>query len=158
MGTRDRRAGGSLTKRTVAVSALLSAVIGTAFFLLALAIDALRGLESRANHALEVQVAANHLERLVVDIETAQRGFVITGESRFIKPWYQARTEFTRQAATLEQLASAEIPARAGRRTRSRRPLSRTSGITRSRWWRRHSVTRSPPDGGGDRGGEAPGR
>ncbi len=142
MGTRDRRAGGSLTRRTVAVSALLSAVIGTAFFLLALAIDALRDSESRANHALEVQVAANRLERLVVDIETAQRGFVITGESRFIKPWYQARTEFTRQAATLEQLASAgdSGQGRPGARDHAGREVVH-QGLLGRRSWRRHSAT-----------------
>ena len=89
------------------VSALLSAVIGTAFFLLALAIDALRDSEARANHALEVLVAANRLERLVIDVETTQRGFIITGEPAFLLPWHQARTEFTQQAADLERLASA---------------------------------------------------
>jgi signal transduction histidine kinase len=104
--TRDRRAGGSLVRRTYAVSVLLSAVIGTAFFFLALAIDTLRHSEDRANHALEVMVAANRLERLVVDVETTQRGFVITGEPAFLQPWHKARTEFTQQAADLERLAS----------------------------------------------------
>lgn len=85
---------------------LLSAVIGAAFFLLGLAIDTLRDSEARANHALEVLVGANRLERLVVDVETAQRGFVITGKPAFLLPWHQARTEFTQQAAELERLAS----------------------------------------------------
>jgi signal transduction histidine kinase len=107
IGTRDRRGGGKLAKRTVAVSALLSIVIGAAFFLLALAIDALRRSESRANHSLEMLVAANRLERLAVDVETAQRGFVITGEPEFLEPWHEARTAFARQAAALERLASA---------------------------------------------------
>ena len=105
-GTGNRRAGGSLTRRTVAVSALLSAVIGTAFFLLALAIDALRDSEARANHALEVLVAANRLERLAIDIETAQRGFIIVGDTRFLQPWYQARAGFEQQADALERLAT----------------------------------------------------
>jgi signal transduction histidine kinase len=105
-GTGNRRAGGSLTRRTVAVSALLSAVIGTAFFLLALAIDALRDSEARANHALEVLVAANRLERLTIDIETAQRGFIIVGDARFLQPWYQARTNFEQEANALEDLAT----------------------------------------------------
>jgi signal transduction histidine kinase len=105
-GTGNRRAGGSLTRRTVAVSALLSAVIGTAFFLLALAIDALRDSEARANHALEVLVAANRLERLAIDIETAQRGFIIVGDARFLQPWYQARADFETQADALENLAT----------------------------------------------------
>jgi signal transduction histidine kinase len=105
-GTRDRVGGGSLARRTTAVSALLSVIIGSAFLLLGLAIGELSKSESRANHALEVLVAANRLERVAVDVETTQRGFVITGEHRFLRPWYQARTEFARQAATLDRLAS----------------------------------------------------
>jgi len=105
-GAGNRRAGRSLSRRTVAVSALLSAVIGTAFFLLALAIDSLRDSEARANHALEVLAAANRLERVAIDIETAQRGFIIVGDSRFLQPWYHARSEFERQADTLERLAT----------------------------------------------------
>jgi len=54
---RSRRSGGRLIRRTVAVSVLLSAVIGAAFSLLMLAIDDLRDSEERAKHALEVLVA-----------------------------------------------------------------------------------------------------
>jgi signal transduction histidine kinase len=103
--TRERHGGGSLTRRTLGVITLLSTVIGSAFLLLMVAIDALRDLESRANHALEVLVAANLLERLTIDVETTERGFVITGDQRFLGPWYQAQTQFTRQAAALERLA-----------------------------------------------------
>jgi signal transduction histidine kinase len=90
------------------VSALLSAVIGAAFFILALAINTLRDSEAHADHALEVLVAANHLERVVIDIQTAQRGFIITGDPQLLTPWFQARAQFVRQAADLEGLARAE--------------------------------------------------
>jgi len=102
-----RRTGGRLTRRTAAVSALLSAVIGGAFFLLALAIDALRESEGRANHALQVRAAAQQMERLVTDIETTQRGFIVTGDTRLLAPWYQARADLARQAGSLERLAAA---------------------------------------------------
>lgn len=103
--TSGRREGGSLARRTLAVSILLSTIIGGAFLLLTLAVEALRDSESRANHALEVQVAANRLERLAIDVETTERGFVITGDPRFLAPWHQAQTEFARQAEALERLA-----------------------------------------------------
>ena len=108
--TRQRRNGGRLGRRALGVSVLLSTVIGTAFLLLMFAIDALRDLESRANHALEVQVAANLLERLTIDIETSERGFIITGDPQFLEPWRQAQTQFTQQAAALERLARAGDP------------------------------------------------
>jgi CHASE3 domain sensor protein len=106
-GTGDRRGGGGLTRRTVAVCVLLSAVIGTAFILLVLAIDILRESESRANHAMEALVAANHLERVTTDIETTEQDFVITGAPQFLQPWRRAQTEFTQQPAALERLAGA---------------------------------------------------
>ena len=107
---RSRRSGGRLIRRTVAVSVLLSAVIGAAFSLLMLAIDDLRDSEERAKRALEVLVTANRLERLVIDIESTQRGFIITGEPRFLDPWYDARRSFVQQAATLERRADGSLP------------------------------------------------
>lgn len=106
-GTLKRGGGGSLTRRTFAVSVVLSVVIGTGFLLLALAIDTLRKSEIRANHAVMVLDAATRLERLALDVETTQRGFVITGDPRFLQPWHQARTDFAPQASTLEALARA---------------------------------------------------
>jgi signal transduction histidine kinase len=118
-GTRGfRRRRGHLTRRTVAVSVLLSAIIGSAFFLLMLAIEGLRDSESRANHSLEVLISASRLERLVIDVETSQRGFIITGDPRFLRPWYEARAASAQEVADLEHLASAGD---AGESTRARR-------------------------------------
>ncbi len=107
IGAPDRRAGGSLTRRTIAVSVLLSVIIGSAFFLLALAISALRSSEARADHALEVLVATNRLERLAADIEATQHGYITTGQGRFLQPWHQAQARYQQQAVALERLASA---------------------------------------------------
>lgn len=109
-GTQRRRAGGSLTWRTVAVSALLSAVIGATFFVLALAIDTLRHSESRANRALEMLASANRLERTVIQVETTQRAYVITNDPQFLGPWYHARADYARQAAALQHLARSAEP------------------------------------------------
>ncbi|HUC27656.1 MAG TPA: CHASE3 domain-containing protein, partial [Streptosporangiaceae bacterium] len=81
-------------------------MIAAAFALLALAIEDLRDSESRANSALQVLVVANRLERLTVDIQNGQRGYVITGERAFLDPWYDARAQFPVQAEQLEELAS----------------------------------------------------
>ncbi len=107
-GTRGfRRRRGRLTRRTVAVCVLLSAIIGSAFFLLVLAIEGLGESERRANHSLESLIAASRLERLVIDVETTQRGFIITGDPRFLRPWNEARAASAQEAANLERLASA---------------------------------------------------
>jgi signal transduction histidine kinase len=109
-GKQRRRAGGSLAGHTIAVSAFLSAVIGAAFLVVALAIDMLRNSEAHATYALEMLAAANHLERTVLDVETTQRAYVITNDPGFLKPWYQARAGYMRQAAVLEHLARSAEP------------------------------------------------
>jgi signal transduction histidine kinase len=114
-GRQHRRAGGSLARRTLAVSALVSAVIGAAFFVLSLAINTLSDSENRADYALEVLAAANHLERVVIDVETTQRGYIITGDPQLLTPWYQARAEFAQQAAAFVRLVDAADPGQVSR-------------------------------------------
>jgi CHASE3 domain sensor protein len=48
-----------------------------------------------ARHSEEVLATANQLERLVVDLETGGRGFVITGQERFLEPWQPPPTSGT---------------------------------------------------------------
>src|SRR6266498_3653979 len=59
-----------------------------------------------ARHSQEVLVAANQLERLVIDLETGQRGFVITGQERFLGPWRAAQIAVPGQASTLARLVA----------------------------------------------------
>jgi signal transduction histidine kinase len=89
---------------------LLSTAIGAAFLMLAVAISTLRDSEARADHALDVLAAANHLERVVIDVETTQRGFLITGDPRLLAPWNQARADFARQAGDFGRLTAAAEP------------------------------------------------
>lgn len=114
----ERRRGASLARRSVAVSLLVSAIIGAAFGLLALAIDGLRDSEARANHALEVLNAANRLERLLVDVETTERGFVITGAPEFLSAWSAAQRRFISQVTGFEQVTQAGDSAAQGQRGR----------------------------------------
>ena len=85
-------------------SGLLALLIGAAFAVLLSSVADLRTLERRARQSEEVLEVADVLERQVVDLETAQRGFVITGEERFLQPWRRAQAAFPGQAATLERL------------------------------------------------------
>jgi len=89
-------------------------LVGAGFAVMLFSVDDLRTSERRARHSEEVLVAANQLERLVVDLETGQRGFVITGEERFLEPWRAARTALPEQARALEQLV-ADVPAQESR-------------------------------------------
>ena len=99
--------GGGLTRRTVGAGAVLAVVVGGAFGVLVVAIDDLRDAADRARHSEEVLAAANQLERVVIDLETGQRGFVITGDERFLEPWNDALRTFEPEARALERLAAA---------------------------------------------------
>jgi signal transduction histidine kinase len=85
-------------------SGLLALLVGAAFAVLLSSVADLRASEERAQRAQEVLVVANLLERLVVDMETAQRGFVITRQEPLLDPWRRAQVAFPKQAATLERL------------------------------------------------------
>ena len=74
---------GGLTRRTIIASGLLALVVGAAFVVLLLSIIDLRGAERRAMASQEVLVVANGLERRIVDLETSERGFVISGRWPF---------------------------------------------------------------------------
>jgi signal transduction histidine kinase len=96
-----------LTLRVAAASILLCLLMGGAFGTLLLAIIGLSEATKLARHSTQVVAAANELERLLIDLETGQRGYVISGDQRFLQPWNEARAIFPERAAALEQLAAA---------------------------------------------------
>jgi signal transduction histidine kinase len=99
---------GGLTRRLLAASSLLALIVGGAFGVLLLAIDDLRGAERRTDHSQNVLIAANELERLLLDLETGERGFVLTRQGRFLEPWNAARAELPRRSAALRRLVAGD--------------------------------------------------
>lgn len=94
---------GGLTRRMVVASSLLALVVGAAFAVLLFSVADLSGSEQRGRQSGEVLVVANRLERLIIDVETGLRGFVITGQDNFLEPWRAAQAAFPEQARTLER-------------------------------------------------------
>ena len=90
-----------LTPRMAIASGLLALIVGVVFAILLVAIDNLRDSTRLAIHSREELRAAGGLERLVIDLETGQRGFVITGQERFLEPWNAARAAFPAQSRSL---------------------------------------------------------
>jgi signal transduction histidine kinase len=88
---------------------VLVLVIGAAFAVLVLAIGELRKTTRLSTTSQEVLDAANTLERFVVDLETGVRGYIITGEERFLAPWAAARTAVPGQSSELERLAAPTV-------------------------------------------------
>src|SRR5687767_11929274 len=102
-------------------SGLLAPVVAIAFAVLLSAVLHLRRLERDARPAQNVPVLANRSERLIVDAESGQRGYLLTGREEFLQPWQAAQAGFPGEAATLTRLltGNAEQTARAGRITQA---------------------------------------
>src|SRR3954452_1965436 len=79
-----------LTRRAVVASLALAVIIGAGFAALLRAVDEARDSSRLAQQSAQVLASANVLERLVVDLETGPRGFLLTGEERFLQPWRAA--------------------------------------------------------------------
>jgi signal transduction histidine kinase len=90
----------------IAASGSLGLIVSGGFFFLLLAIGDLGDTERRTRHSQEVLIAANQLERLLLDLETGQRGFLLTGQERFLEPWQVARSSFPGRASALLTLAA----------------------------------------------------
>jgi signal transduction histidine kinase len=97
---------GGLTRRVVLASGLLVLIVGAAFAVLLFSVAGLRTSERLARHSEEMLATANQLERLIVDLETGQRGFVITAQERFLQPWQAAQVALPEVSMRLEQLTA----------------------------------------------------
>jgi signal transduction histidine kinase/CHASE3 domain sensor protein len=111
-----RRLFSRLGFRLAAASGLLALIIGATFGLLLVAIDDVRKTGRLADRSRLALTAADGVGELVLDLETGARGFVITGQERFLGPWRIALAEFPAQSRELEDLAGGpEQTARARR-------------------------------------------
>ncbi|MEY2424282.1 MAG: hypothetical protein QOI95_4349 [Acidimicrobiaceae bacterium] len=91
-----------LTARLLVATAALAVVVGTSFAVLLLALREERKASALVTESQRVLVAANELERLVIDLETGQRGFILTGEDQFLEPWNAARAALPGAIGNLE--------------------------------------------------------
>ena len=108
-----RAGGGSsrlgLTSISVLASGFLAVLIGVAFAVLLQVLGDSRGYTADARASRETITDASTLEQYVIDLETGQRGFVITKDEAFLQPWHAAQDTYPAQARRF--LASTTSPA-----------------------------------------------
>jgi PAS domain S-box-containing protein len=75
-----------LTPAMMAGGGIVLSLVIAAFVVMLVSITRQRDTSERVTAADERIALANELERRVIDIETGQRGFVITGDRRFLQP------------------------------------------------------------------------
>jgi signal transduction histidine kinase/CHASE3 domain sensor protein len=94
----------TLRGRILAASIVLAVVIGGAFFALILSVHDTRETARVVERSERVAASANLLERLLLDLETGQRAYVITGRRAFLEPWDRALRAYPQAAAELRAL------------------------------------------------------
>jgi signal transduction histidine kinase len=99
-----------LKGRMFTASALLALVVGAAFAVLLLSIGDLRSSSTKAQHSEQVLAAASGLETVVLDLETGARGFILTGQQRFLEPWTSGLAAFPVDGAALVRLVRDNPP------------------------------------------------
>jgi signal transduction histidine kinase len=98
-----------LAARIILAGGLLTLLVGGAFAFLLPALAAERDASELSRHSEQVLVAARTLERLVIDLETGERGFLLTGDERFLQPWEAAQRALPDATGELERLARVPV-------------------------------------------------
>jgi signal transduction histidine kinase len=92
----------------VVASSLLAVIVGGAFAVVLFTITELRGTTELRRASRDALVAADTLEKRLIDLETGLRGFVITRDDGFLEPADEARAAIPRSARALERLTADE--------------------------------------------------
>ena len=97
-----------LTGRMLVASGLLAVIVGGAFAVVLLTITELRGTTDLRRQTRDALVAADTVEKQLIDLETGLRGFVITRDESFLEPANEARAALPASARALERLSADE--------------------------------------------------
>jgi signal transduction histidine kinase len=92
-----------LAARTVFATALVGGLVASVFVVMLLAVSALRDAEQRVSRSRDVTVATLGVEKLVLDMQGAVRGFVAERNERFLGPLRAARRDLPQQLDELER-------------------------------------------------------
>jgi signal transduction histidine kinase len=101
----------SLRSRMVAASAVLAVLVIGVFVAMILAVSALQTATNQEARSKEVTNSALMLEKLVLDVDTGIRGYVITGgERKFLgeQPYRDAQEQLPQRLVDFEDLATRE--------------------------------------------------
>lgn len=90
----------------VAGSAVLALLVAAAFGVLVYAVTSLDDATKRERHAKAVTAQTLQLEKLVLDLDTGLRGFVLTGKTDLLRPWTSANRALPAKRHAFLQLAS----------------------------------------------------
>ena len=96
-----RRMRFGLTARILLAGALVTGFLVVVFVLLFGTLSATRRATDREEQAAASASLAQQIEKLVLDLETGARGYILTRNQTFLQPWAQARRQLPHVSAEL---------------------------------------------------------
>ena len=96
----------SLARRLLYASVILAVLVTATFAALIVAVSSLRDANDREARATEAVTTSLRLEKTVLDLEFALRGFALTGRPGFLAPYYTAREQLPAQLRDFEAAAA----------------------------------------------------
>jgi signal transduction histidine kinase/CheY-like chemotaxis protein len=98
----------TLNKRLLLASGVLAVLLTLIFGAMLVAIGDMRDSARQARASQEIIAASNALQTLVLNLETSERGYVITRQEPFLAPWKRNVAAFPAQATALERLVRSD--------------------------------------------------
>ena len=98
----------TLAARTLAAAAVLALVVAGLFYVMVDAIRAERDTSFQARKSDDRITVAIEEQKLVIDLETGLRGYMITGRPGFLRPWNEALDRLPETQGRLEGLVSTD--------------------------------------------------
>ena len=95
-----------LTARILIAGGIVILFLVAEFLLVIHTFQSVRHHTDSEQRAEQTVAAGTKLEKLVLDLETGSRGYVITHDPRFLKPWRRAQLELPVESSLLKSLSS----------------------------------------------------
>jgi CHASE3 domain sensor protein len=108
-----------LVPRILIAGGIIVAVLVVVFVLVRHSFEQVRDLTRAEQRAEQSVVAASRVEKLILDLETGTRGYVITRDRRFLDPWRNAQRNLPAESRALGAVAPAPFSEELDRQWRS---------------------------------------
>lgn len=102
----------SLVHRVGLLAAGVAALVGVLFAAALIAILSLRSADARESHSKDVTVATLRVSTVSADLESAIRGYVLSGNPRFLTLFRAARSRVPSEVGSLRALVRGDAPQR----------------------------------------------
>jgi signal transduction histidine kinase len=108
-----------LTSRLLILAGVVALFFVAQFFVTVKSLQSVRTKTDDTERAQAGVVAATRLEKLVLDLETGTRGYVITRDRTFLEPWRAARKQLPAESRRLKLVAPGPVANELDRKWRS---------------------------------------